>query len=997
MSCDTGFSRIVLRLAPIIVVITVIIPAQSQPINRLDSLVQALSGPFATDSLQADVYRQIANYHIEFSPGDQALPWLDSLQDFSRKKKYKLGELFYHYGKAYFYFRRGGYDSIQTNLTKVLALAKEVNRPGWTADALNKLAIVSSILGNQAEAMQYLKEAIRVSRELADTDLLTMNLVALGNVQNEVGDYLEALQQFLTVDSLLSQSSVELHYRHGLALENVGIIYLEKFQNFQKALSYTREAKRYYFLENNDRGELDAADALLARIYAAMGQTDLADSLFQSAVLGFRSRGHERKFAETSMHYGELQIKIGNMRIAERLLKESENSYRKLADLAGLTNVSTILAGLFQTNGDFDQSIKYYRQSLQQPSSELQRSLILRDMATAHALAGDWRAAYDTLISYVQLNDSINKYELQSRLQEIESRYQTARKEREILDLQLTQSRQRLQTQKLVYFGGAGIFFLLLISFFFYQRARRRKRRHVELEKLDALKTKLFADISHEFRTPLSLIKGPVEMLMNGPVQPNIEKQLKIVARNSNRLNRLVDNVNSLGQLDAGKLKLQIRQVNLFEHLKVIAANFESLAQIKGLGFSTVLEIPDRLYCYDPKHLETMIYNLLSNAFKFTEIGEVQLKAIVEDSFALLTVSDTGPGLGVSDQEKIFDRYFRVEGGQQQTEGIGIGLALAYELSRLHFGNLSLHSELGKGSDFILKIPVQEGFFSTRNIPVGQEYVFISQKIDTTIADRSSIVPSVLQDEPILLLVEDNPDMQAHLNTLFRDEYRIISASNGRQGLELALRYVPDLIVSDLMMPVMDGQEFLKALREDPKTSHIPFIMLTANQMETVKLQGLQHGADDFMTKPFSIDEIKVKVQNFIQMREMLRSKYQQDSLIDPEVLATNDTDRQFWRQLQEVVRTHLNDPEFSTEDFAEAMATSRMQLHRKMKALTGLSTSAFFRTQRIKAAAQMLREGHGNVSEVAYSVGFTSPFYFSKCFKESYGISPSQYATNPI
>ncbi len=971
------------------------IEGEAQKVGQLDSLLNRLEGPFISDSMHADAYRQLANYHIEFSASEEALIYLDSLRLFSQKADYPLGELFYHYGSAYYYFRRGGYDSITVHLLGVVDLSKFVNKPGWTADALNKLAIVSSIQGKLDTARSYLDEAIRISFELADADLISMNILALGDLEAEAGNYEAALKHFISVDSLFVAIDEVNYYRHGVALQNIGNIYFDKINNPDKALEYFSRARDAFIAENNDRGEVDAVNKDMALVYKQKGNFLFADSLLRVAVQGFNSRGHLRQVAETNIAYAGLKMDMELPQEAEALLLEAETIYTDIDDKAGLRNTFLILGSLFFRTGEFPKSALNYERALGLENSAHGRAELLRKLADVYQQLGQTNKALQSLNTYVFLSDSLSEKQLETSLQEIESRYQSTQKEKEISDLKLSQAQQKLRSQKLLYGGGISLVSLGFISFFFFNRARHRQKINAQLTSLDRLRSKLFADISHEFRTPLSLIRGPVQILLKkDDIQPDTARELKLIDRNAQRLNRLVDSVNALSQLDAGKMTLSIRPINLIKHLKVIAASFESLAMAKGLTFTQEYEGKEEMYHYDPRHLETILYNLLSNAFKFTETGEVKLKLTTGEGVSEIRIEDTGRGMSSQDQKRVFERYFRGSDERYFTDGVGIGLALANELARLHHGSIGVTSSEGKGTAFTLICPTSRSYYENKGYDIGETYLpALDKKVESAAVSKESKVPSVLLDEPLLLLVEDNPDMREHLDSVFTDEYRILTAKDGRKGLELAQNYVPDLIISDLMMPVMDGQKFLEALKSDERTSHIPFIMLTANHLEKEKLKGLELGADDFMTKPFSIDEITIKVRNLIRTREELQSRYRMSGMIEPSKLATNDADQQFWQRLKEVVTKHLNNAEFTAEDFAMQMHMSRMQLHRKLKALTDLSTTAFLRSQRLKAAAQLIREGNGSVSDIAYSVGFTSPFYFSKCFKEVFGVSPKDYA----
>ena len=613
---------------------------------------------------------------------------------------------------------------------------------------------------------------------------------------------------------------------------------------------------------------------------------------------------------------------------------------------------------------------------------------------------GESNQATEILSNSLSKSDSIT--EIHQRLlsnlietsnQHLELKRKNLQKEIELLDVRNELLQQGRSNQQRLIWGGSLIFFVIIGSLYYLYR--NKQKTNERLREIDQIKAKLFADISHEFRTPLTLIKGPLEVLMAQSDLPSKSyEQLALVKRNSDRLSTLVNGINDLTKLEANKMTLAVQESDLTKHLQNVAASFASLAEQKDLIFKQTLDITNKKCYYDPVHIETIINNLLSNAFKYCDQGLIHLSARINDGRAVIQVSDTGIGLSKEDQARVFDRYFRASDPTYRSEGVGIGLALAYQLATLHKGDLKVESAQGLGSNFIFSFPIRKEAYAASELQVatGQinDHPDRIETRDQKINPRQREV--VHEDEPLLLLVEDNMDMHRYLTEIFDESYRILHATDGSEGLQQATELVPDLIVSDLMMPVMDGQQLLKKVRQNEKTSHIPFIMLTANQQEQAKLDGLQAGADDYLTKPFSVEEIKLKVQNLILTREQLRHKYEAEQRIPTSRLITNEAEQNFWNRLETVVRENLSNAHFSAEDFARAMHMSRMQLHRKLKALTNESANRFLRNQRLKQASTLIQNPEWSVSDVAYEVGFTSPSYFSKCFKEKYGVAPKEY-----
>ncbi|NND07309.1 MAG: response regulator, partial [Saprospiraceae bacterium] len=968
--------------------------APSQDEAFIDSLENIIQSPASSDSLIAEAYKHIANHLIQETSTDRALDYLRRLERFSLATPYPEGMLKVNFYKAYYHYRRGRHDSVMIYTGKLADVARQLDKPREEALALNRMALTSNVIGKHEEAFRFFKESHKVNEKANDSILQLTNFLGMATLEKSRGNYDLAIKRYLTIDSLYGHHAKRDHYRIGLAHHNIGLIYLEFMKEMEKALSYLTRAKAEYNLMNQKAGEIPSVDVEIARIHISKGNYRLADSLFRNSLGEFRRTGHKKKIGETAMKYSALKIQQEKYLEAEELLEEAESEYVNLNAPFSLSDIYHELGLLKRKLGKNSEAMNYFEKAIGLDLKPYQKQKSIRALAQVQYQKGEFKMAFESLESYLINQDSINEAQLKEALQEAEVRYESSQKQQEILALQYHQAEQRSKNVRSLFVAGGLLIMLAVVTFVFYYRARQRRKTNAKLRELDDLKSKLFANISHEFRTPLSLIKGPLDLILQEEVVAKVREKLEVVRRNSVRLTHLIDSVSELAQLDAGKINLKVHVAKLSDHLKVMAASFESLAQSKGCTFRINIVEDQSDSHYDPQIVETIIYNLLSNAFKYAPEGEVEIKYDRDGDRASISVKDHGPGLSTEDQERVFDRYFRVENREHYSEGIGIGLALSHELAKLHHGELSLVSELNTGSTFTFIFPIGEESYTAQEIsqvsPIGSSG---QQPIAETLSDGAIKMPPMHEDELVILLVEDNPDMRAHLQQLFSDDYRILLAADGIQGMEMAARFVPDLVISDLMMPNMDGRELLLRLRGDPKTSHIPFIMLTANQLDQEKLESIQAGVDDFMTKPFSIDEIRVKVENLIRLRQRLREKYAGSSVVDAEKIAANDIEQQFWSQVKEVINENLDNVDFSMGDFARAMHMSRMQLHRKLKALTGTSAAAFLRSQRIKAAAQMLKQNNSSVTDVAFDVGFSSPFYFSKCFKEQYGMAPREYA----
>jgi len=424
--------------------------------------------------------------------------------------------------------------------------------------------------------------------------------------------------------------------------------------------------------------------------------------------------------------------------------------------------------------------------------------------------------------------------------------------------------------------------------------------------------------------------------------------------------------------------------------LRALSGNFESLAEDKNIKYHRYLPEGSIPMIFDQDKLEKVISNILSNAFKYTlEEGDVWFKVEKEHEHLLISVIDTGIGMTDEQISQIFNRFYQIEGSKYG--GTGIGLALVKELVELFEGEIAVSSKPGEGSMFVLKLPIVADKVSERR-PMETSLESVPKFIPnpTTALESSQHISDTRF--PQVLLVEDNADVRQYLVSCFQGMYQLLEAKDGQEGLELAREQMPDLIISDVMMPRMDANELCAALKTDPRTAHIPLILLTAKASRQSKIEGLQIGADDYLPKPFDEEELLVRVGNLIEQRKLMREQLGRDIVrLSPEKVQVVSADQKFLKRVIEVVETYMGDEAFSIEYMGREVGMSRGHLHRKLKSLTDQSPSVFLRTLRLKRAHQLLEDKAYNVSEVGFRVGFSSVAFFSRCFKDQYGLSPSE------
>ena len=549
-----------------------------------------------------------------------------------------------------------------------------------------------------------------------------------------------------------------------------------------------------------------------------------------------------------------------------------------------------------------------------------------------------------------------------------------------------------------------------------------------KLEELDSMKSRFFANISHEFRTPLTLILGPIEKIIAKIKDESTKNDLNMMQRNARRLQILINQLLDLSKLESGKMKLRAREEDIISLVRGYVQSFESLAKQKKITFSFISHEESISVFVDREKIEKILNNLLSNAFKFTPGGgEIEVyvgsKSTIDNrqlttDNVTMSVSDTGRGIPPDKLPHIFDRFYQADDSYTKDgEGTGIGLAYTKELVKLHHGEIKVESQPGKGSTFTVTLPLGKEHLQSDEIgdKNGISNIELSEDVESIekeIGSKSTIDPPPLKlrrtgnrqltiDNPLLLIVEDNTDLRSYIREYLDESYQVIEAVDGKEGLEQAIEQVPDLVISDVMMPKMDGFELCRKLKTDERTSHIPVILLTARASTEDRLEGLETGADDFITKPFDPQELQVRVKNLIEQRRKLRELFNKDiesldksPLFQVPCTGISLMDKKFLLKAVDVINRQISDPDFSVEKFGKDMAVSHMQLHRKLKALTDQSSSRFIRTIRLSRAAKLLREGSGNVTEIAFDVGFNNLSYFARCFKEQYERLPSEFAS---
>ena len=535
------------------------------------------------------------------------------------------------------------------------------------------------------------------------------------------------------------------------------------------------------------------------------------------------------------------------------------------------------------------------------------------------------------------------------------------------------------------------IILLLLIGIMVYIYRTILMKRRIE-EEANKAKLQFFTNISHELRTPLTLIADPVNYIIH---DDNLNSQqrsmLQIVQRNVLVLTQLVSEILDFRKVQNGKMELRLSDFNLAESMKQWIMLFSVSAQKKHIAIS--MDAPDTIMLRaDQDKIERICYNLLSNALKYTsEGGEISLMAKEEGGRVMISVADNGCGISSDELPYIFDRFYQAKNAGR---GTGIGLAIVKAFTELHHGEVSATSIEGKGSTFTIYIPVRQKGEVT-NQPTEKIEQLVEPSSAQEVPNQARHIDELIQpyqtDKPEVLIIDDNIDIRTYLRSVLSEKYNVSEAADGKVGLELARKIVPDIVLSDIMMPVMDGLAFCQQLKTDKAISHIPVILLTARSLDEQRAEGYEHGADAYLSKPFSLRLLLSRIDNLIESRKKLNQTWSKGVEDDEIGNISNEIDKSFLKQLRKIIQENLANSDLSVEQIGDEIGLSRVQLYRKVKALTGYSPVEIVRKARLTRARHLLQTTERTVSEVAYAVGFSTPSYFSKCYKDEFGENPKK------
>ena len=891
---------------------------------------------------------------------------------------------------------RNNPDSALYYVELALGEARQIENASLEADALQSISTLYQFSGQLDKGIEFLEEAIRINKNIGNHLRLAYSQLDLANLYKAKGDYPSALRTYHMVKSYF-ESNID---SAGLSLtySRLGNIYAN-LEHYHKALEFHQKSLHLNELRGFELG-ISVNWNNLAAVYQHLDRSDSALPYLEKTLALKEQVKDKRGILSANMNLGVVHTNLGNLGQAEEYLRHVLRGLKEYPMPQVKADCYTNLCYLYIKKGDPSQAIEYGERAhslLRDGGFPHSRMFAYQKLSHAYRDNGDYEQALNYLRDYNSLRDSLLPSDLPLMLVESEAELAA---EKQATEIELLRSQDALNQLELdvqerqLWWIGALLGLMAVIAIVLYSRYRLKLKTNRQLKELDEVKSRFFANLSHEFRTPLTLIIGPLEEMIEQAKEARDEEALQRVLRNANHLLNLNEQLLDLARIESGVLQVDPVRGRVISFVGGIAESFRVLAERKGLDFGVSLEGDGLEVGFDADKLEKVLNNLLSNAVKYTGTGG-KVEVIAKAGSQLdLEVSDSGQGIPPDELERIFDRYFRLEHHLEKgVKGVGIGLSLSRELVELMGGRIQVDSEIGEGSRFRIELPFLEGGVSANESKSLRSGLVIQREKDIDLASPGTVDPED-GELPQLLIVDDHEDIRAFICQQFEGSYAIREAANGQQALESALEEPPDLVISDLMMPVMDGIDLCKALKSDVRTSHVPVIMLTALATVESRIEGLETGADDYLNKPFNAQELKVRVRNLVERHRRLQEHFAarlKEGEEEKEVLPSSE--QVFYSRVESFILAHLDSSDLTVEGLSDELALSRVQLFRKVKAITGRSPSQLIREIRLRKAAEILKMKTGNVSEAMFAAGFDNPSYFAKVFREQYGCTPSKYA----
>ncbi|MCB0837472.1 MAG: tetratricopeptide repeat protein [Bacteroidetes bacterium] len=950
------------------------------------------------------------------SQWDSAYWALDQAIKLGEANQYTQGLMNATNNLAACYLTRGEVAEAEPYLKQSLMYANEIEDAKGQANAYNNLAIIAESRLTYDTAIIYLKGALSVYLQIKDSSGIartyTNQAFLFGNLQKNDSAILYCFKALRIQEELgLFSQQAEIH-------NQIAELYFKQ-ENEKEALEQYQSALKLYEKIGDVGGEASACNNIGSVLY---------DMNQLSEALPYLERGIElARKTEDPFLIGSILVNLaGTYKGLDRPDRLIESLYREAIPYLEETQSRSLsvaydgLGSLFLKQNQLEKAKTWFDKALETSTyfGDLKsQKFILQHLFQTHQKLGNDAQAVDILLKYQFVKDSLLNLESFETINQLNIEYETEKKEKQNLQLQndlktsqLAEAEQKAQRNQIL--GIGSLILLLGLGGFIYYRYRQRihlKEREIELEQerlrkeqqekeaaklreLDTMKTRFFTNISHEFRTPLTLIIGQNEQLRTATDDQKWQNRIEMVGRNGHRLLDLVNQVLDVAKLEAGGMTLELTHIDAIPFLKNLLYSFEFMAREKEIELVFDSKLGRIETVFDYKKIERIIFNLLSNAMKFTPMGgTVRMAVEQKEDLLKVMIADSGVGINANQLPYIFDRFYQADSSENQPQpGTGIGLSLAKELVELHNGKIEVESELNRGTTFTIYLPI---------LPNPDTYFVksIGSQLNPEALPSKKIAfmePAftVTTNEQILL-IEDNPDVRAFIKEqILSFGYQVYEAADGVEGLEKAQETIPDLIISDIMMPRLDGYGVAKGLKADERTSHIPVILLTSKASDESRITGLELGVDDYLLKPFNARELEIRIGNLIEQRRRLRERFSSSTIIRPNEVSTESMDQQFLKKVLTCIEDNLSNEQFGVEILAKEVGMGVNNLNRKLSALVDQTAGKLIRSMRLQRAADLLRQNAGTIAEIAYDTGFNSHASFNRSFKQQFGISPTDY-----
>lgn len=873
---------------------------------------------------------------------------------------------------------------------EAINIYKKINNLQGVADVSLLNGVVNKKIANYPEAINYTFTALRIYEAKNQTEKTAKALNNLGNIYYSQNNYefaekyyLKALDNFKKINNPKEIAQI---------FSNLSLIYVSK-QDYDSALKFS-DLSLNYFISINDSNFIGMTYNNLGDIWYYKMNIDKSLDFYLKALAIHTNTNNELYKITVYNNIAEIYYDKKNYLLSEEYALKAYNLAKKFNSLEDVLWASTTLVNIYISNSNSIKGHKFF------------------DI-------------------FITTKSEVTNMQVSQQIAEMQTKYETEKKQQLITNLNKEKDLQNELLSKQKYIIVFIVFVLILmiyLAFTIYNRYKTKiktnqllskqnaeileqktiidNKNHLleeqtkKLKELDALKTKFFDNISHELRTPLTLIMAPAEKLLEQQQKSESKLEYELIYKQSRKLYKLITQLLDISKLEKGIMPLKVSKDDISSFTHLVFSTFTSLANERNIQYSC--EIEESIFIYfDKDKIEKILNNLIFNAFKYSKpngIIKLELNKSFDKKHVNICLIDNGIGISQEKLPYIFDRFYQVETEfASQYEGSGIGLALTKELVDLHKGKITVESNINSGSKFIVSLPIDDNTYQESEIDKTTEknlnelQIHENNELSLLIeTNNSENIPK--SNKLTILVVEDNIDMRKYISSCLNILYNIEEAENGVVGYTKAIELNPDLIISDVMMPLKDGFQLTEDLKSDNRTSHIPIILLTAKSSEESLHKGLEKEADAYLLKPFNVKELLLRIKNLIGFREKLREKFKKCITVNPSDITTCSLDEIFLQKALQSVEDNMSNGDFDVELLCEAVGMSRTHLHRKLKAITNQSATEFIRSIRLKRAAQLIKQKAGSISEIAYDVGFNQVPYFTKCFKDMFGVNPSEY-----